>query len=364
MLPAVRSLLRRPARTLLTVSGIAVAAGNYILLVSLAHGMKLQAQGLVDELGTDVAVMRAGSPFPMDSRMTGDDVEALRQVPGVAAVSEVVVATTRLEPRNFLFVFGLDPRQRIAGGIRVMEGRSLEGSDELLVGDVAAEQLELRPGDRVEIGRTRLEVVGLYHSGRAFLDTGTIVDIPTAQRVFDLGGRVNLVFLDLADDVELKPVLDHVHRTLPRLEASPSDLFAARLRNLDLVRVYARILALLAVVVAAITVATTMSLGVVERRQEMAVLRSLGWSRWRVARRVVGEAMLQVSAGACLALPIAVAGLRLLPAGDLSGLLPQTIPVAVMAEGIAVVLAVGALFSVGPAMQAMAARPADALRAL
>ncbi len=364
MLPAIRSVLRRPARTLLTVSGIAVATGNYILLVSLAHGMKLQAQGLVDELGTDVAVMRAGSPFPMDSRMTGGDVEELRQVPGVEAVSEVVVATTRLEPRNFLFVFGLDPRQRIAGGLRVVAGRGPEGSDELLVGDVAAEQLELQPGDRVDIGRTRLEVVGLYHSGRAFLDTGTVVDIPTAQRLFDLGGRVNLVFLDLRDGVELKPVLDHIHRTLPRLEASPSDLFSARLRNLDLVGVYARVLALLAVVVAAITVATTMSLGVVERRQEMALLQSLGWSRWRVARRIVGEALLQVSAGACLAPPIAIAGLELLPAGDLSGLLPPAIPLAVMAEGIAIAVAVGVVFSLGPAMQGMATRPAEALRAL
>jgi putative ABC transport system permease protein len=300
----------------------------------------------------------------MDSRMTNGDVEALTQVPGVEAASEVVVATTRLEPRNFLFVFGLDPRQRIAGGLRVVAGRGLQGSDELLVGDVTSEQLELRAGDRVEIGRTRLHVVGLYHSGRAFLDTGTIVDIPTAQRLFDLGDRVNLVFLDLADDVELKPVLDHIHGTLPRLEASPSDLFAARLRNLDLVRVYARVLALLAVVVAAITVATTMSLGVVERRQEMALLRSLGWSRWRVARRIVGEALLQVAAGVCLAPPIAVAGLKLLPAGDLSGLLPPSIPLAVMAEGMAIVVVVGVLFSLGPAMQAMATRPAEALRSL
>jgi len=349
---------------LLTVSGIAVATANYILLVSLALGMKLQAQGLVDELGTDVAVMRAGSPFPMDSRMTGLDIEGLRRLPGVDAVSEVVIATTRVEPRNFFFVFGLDPRQRLLGGIRLTEGRRLEEGDELLVGDVAAEQLELRPGDRVEIARTRLRVVVLYHTGRGFLDTGAIVDIPTAQSVFDLKGRVNLAFLDLADGVELKPVLDRIHRQLPDLEASPSDLFAARLRNLDLARIYARCLALLAVLVAALTVATTMSLGVVERRQEMAVLQSLGWSRWRVARRVVGEALLQVSVGACLAPPIAVAGLKLLPAGDLSGLLPPAIPVTVMVEGIAIALAVGVLFSFGPAMQAMRTRPAEALRAL
>lgn len=364
MLPAVRSVLRRPARTLLTVSGIAVATGNYILLVSLAQGMKLQAQGLVDELGTDVAVMRSGSPFPMDSKMTGSDIEALRQVPGVVAVSEVVVSPTRVRPRNYFFIFGLDPQQRILRGIRVAEGRGIEANNELLVGEVAAEQLELRPGDLVEVARTRLHVVGLYRTARSFLDTGAIADIPTTQRIFDIRGRINLAFLDLADDADLKPVLDHIHRELPDLEASPSDLFAARLRNLDLVQVYARWLALLAVLVAALTVATTMSVAVVERRQEMAVLRSVGWSRWRVARRVVGEAVLQVSAGACLAPPIAITGLKLLPAGDLSGLMPPAIPLAMMAEGIAITLVVGILFSFGPAMQAMRTRPAEALRAL
>lgn len=363
MLPAVRSVLRRPARTLLTVAGIAVATGNYILLVSLALGMKLQAQGLVDELGTDVAVMRAGSPFPMDSKMTGSDLEALRRVPGVAAVSEVVVSPTRLNPRNYFFIFGLDPQQRILRGIRITAGRGIQASAELLVGETAAEQLELQPGDLVEVARTRLQVVGLYHTARSFLDTGAIADIPTTQRIFDLGGRINLAFLDLANDADVTSVLDHIHRESPNLEASPSEFFASRLRNLDLVRIYARWLALLAVLVAALTVATTMSLGVVERRQEMAVLQSLGWRRWRVARRVVGEALLQVSAGACLAPPIAIAGLKLLPAGDLSGLVPPAIPLAVMAEGIAIAVAIGVLFSFGPAMQAMRTRPAEALRA-
>ncbi len=250
MLPAVRSVLRRPARTLLTVAGIAVATGNYILLVSLALGMKLQAQGLVDELGTDVAVMRVGSPFPMDSKMTGSDLEALRRVPGVAAVSEVVVSPTRLNPRNYFFIFGLDPQQRILRGLRITAGRGIQASAELLVGERAAEQLELQPGDLVEVARTRLQVVGLYHTARSFLDTGAIADIPTTQRIFDLGGRINLAFLDLANDADVTSVLDHIHRESPNLEASPSEFFASRLRNLDLVRIYARWLALLAVLVA------------------------------------------------------------------------------------------------------------------
>lgn len=363
MLPAVRSVLRRPGRALLTVAGVTLATSNYIVLVALASGMKEQAQGLTDALGTDVAVMRAQAPFPMESKMTGADLEALRRVPGVAALSEVVVSATRMNPRNYFFIFGLHPRQRILDGIHITAGHGIGANAELLVGDVAAEQLDLRPGDLVEVATTRLQVVGLYHTGRNFLDAAGIVDISTAQRIFNLGDRINLAFLDLADDVDVTAVLDHIHREFPHLEASPSDFFASRLRALDLVTLYARWLALVAVLVASLTVATTMSIAVVERRQEMAVLQSLGWSRWRVARLVVGEALLQISAGVCLAPPIAIAGLKLLPAGDLSALLPPAVPLVVMAEGIAITIAIGVLSSLGPALQAMRTRPAEALRA-
>jgi len=113
--------------------------------------------------------------------------------------------------------------------------------------------------------------------------------------------------------------------------------------------------------------ANTMSLAVRERRQEMAVLKTLGYSSGLVMALILGEALLIGLMGGLLGIVISMAIVRVLPQvpvlGDVIagfpnfGLSPQT-----TAIGIAIGLLLGLAAGFFPALMAYRTRIVDALR--
>lgn len=283
----------------------------------------------------------------------------------MVSVSRVVVGLTRIGPRSEFFVFGGDPAERVMRAVPVVAGRAVEGGrPELMIGESASRQLRIRPGDRIEVMREKLTVVGVYRTGRALFDNAGMMDLDGAQSLFRMGGNVTLAFLGVASPDHVDAVLGSIRRTLPQLAAKPSDLFASSFQRLGVIHRFARYLALLALFVSALSLSNTLSMNAVERRQEFAILRAVGWHRGRIAAMVVTEAVMLIGAGALLAIPLASVLLRFFSAADLIGVVPPVLPLETAGEGLAATLLIGLLLSMIPLAQVLRMRPADALRAL
>ena len=120
------------------------------------------------------------------------------------------------------------------------------------------------------------------------------------------------------------------------------------------------------VVVAAIGVASTLSLSVLQRRRELGMLRATGMTRRQTRRMLLTEALLTTGTGT-------VAGLVLGIAYGFAGytstlgsvrLLPPEMPPAFIPLVVLVALAFGAVAALVPARRASAVPPSEALRAL
>ena len=84
---AFRNLKRRPARSFLTVLGVALAVGSFITLYGLSRSVQENVQQSFEERGTDLTVRRRGIAEPFGGTMPESIIGEIAKIPGVEAVS-------------------------------------------------------------------------------------------------------------------------------------------------------------------------------------------------------------------------------------------------------------------------------------
>jgi putative ABC transport system permease protein len=372
MLITIRNLVRRPRRTLLTVAGVALGAATYMILVTAGSGLLDQFQESAKVLGAEVVVQQQGVTSPWNSEIEGDVLEQLAGMPDVATVSPVVLGKTRFLGASYFLTFGIDADDSIFDNLTLVEGRGLtSGADpfEMLVGVRAAERFELAAGDAVEARNLRFDVAGVYQTGRALLDHGAILDLGVARGLFNVTGGANLIFLDLADRGRADALVERINTKLTKVEAYPTSEWVESYGQVAVIRIFARFLALVALVIAVLGVSNVLHITVSERTNELAILRAVGWSRWRVASLVLAEGGLLCVLGGLAGFPLGMAVLWLVGSVDFggyttSGLIPMSLSAGAALEGVLVSTAAGFIGSLAPLWRALRIDPARALRSL
>jgi putative ABC transport system permease protein len=367
---ALRSLLARPRRTVLTIAGVAVGACSYMLFVGSAKGFLEQFRELAVVFGADVVVQQAGATSPWNSVLPDARVAELRGCDPTATVSRLGLGKARIVGSPFFLVFGLDPGEALLSRTRVIRGRALRpGADEMLLGVQAAERLRMEGGREIDLRGRRLRVVGVYRTGHRVLDAGGVIDLAIAQQLFNLNGAVSLAFLDLGDRSAAAATAARVRKSVPGVEVSTVVEWVESYGQFVVVEDFARFLALLALVIAGLGVSNVLHVSVGERMQELALLRAIGWNRRRIGGHVLAEALLVTLAGAVAAIPIGELVLFLIASArfgsmETAGFLPPHLSFAVVLEGTAVSALAGFLGALGPLRRALRVVPAAALRGL
>ena len=84
---AFRNLKRRPARSVLTALGVALAVGSFITLYGLSRSVQRECAAGFEERGTDLTVRRRGIAEPFGGTVPESIIPDIAKIPGVAAVS-------------------------------------------------------------------------------------------------------------------------------------------------------------------------------------------------------------------------------------------------------------------------------------
>ena len=363
MLLSWRGLWRRPARTSLTILGAALSFATYLVLMMSARGLVASLEATMATSRSEVVVQQAGVGLPLLSRVSSSDLGRLAGIPGVRDVHGLIVQMTRLPDNSQLFVLGIDTAHPFAALLRITEGRKARsGSSEILFGHGASIRSGLHAGQQVELLRQQLfTVTGVYETGYGLFDNAAVIDLGTAQALFGFPDCVNLAMLKLEDGATVREVIPSIQRDLPHLAASLSDLYVSSFKELELAERFSRYLALVGLVIAALSLSNTLSMNVSERTRELAILRAVGWRRWKVAALVLTDGLLLTAIGSIAGVVAASVFLNAVTASDWAGYLPRSLPIAVLGEGALMMLAAGSLGSLPSLCQALRMRPAQAL---
>lgn len=365
-----RNLLRRPRRTGLTLAGVAIGAATYMLVVGAAEVFVAQFSALASALGGEIIAYQRDATSPWSTVLKPTQIATVRDLVGAHAVSRLALGKTQVAGGAYFLVFGLDPSEPLFVRLTVTRGRPLAArAGEVMLGHRACSQLGIEPAQFLVVRGERLKVVGVYRTGHPVVDGAAIMELTVMQRLFNLGDGVNLALIDAPDRAARSELIGMITSGPGRIDATTGEGWVRSFGQVALVEEFARYLALLGALVAFLGVANILSTNLNERTAEIAILRTLGWGRSRIALMVACELLVLALLGTALAAPLA--HLVVLAAStsrsfgrQTAGFLVGPLPIRVALEAL-VVSTVSMLVAGAFALaRVLRTKPAAALRAL
>jgi putative ABC transport system permease protein len=252
-------------------------------------------------------------------------------------------------------------------GSHVLEGRTFRPGEKnvALLGRILALNLGKKVGDSLDVAGEPFQVIGVYESDSLFESGALIVPLATLQHMMGREGQVTGFVIQARSSTK-----EYVDGLRKRIESTISGVAANPARDqvehdiqLRLVRLMANATTFLAVLLGSVGMLNTMIMTVLERTQEIGVLRALGWKRRRVLALILGEAVCLGVLGACMGMVFSLIGMRLVMLEPTArGFIEPSVPTPVLALGLVLGLVLSVLGGLYPAIRAAALDPSEALR--
>jgi putative ABC transport system permease protein len=380
-----KNITRRRTRTVLTILGLAVAVGSMIALLGVSANAEKSAIDAFQTRRIDLVVQQAGRSSGLNSDFREYLVDEARKLPLVEGVSAAVVnlvdVTRDSGYTDPVMILGWRPDNFGYEDQVLLAGRKLQDGDrrKTMLGARTAENLKKGVGDTVIFGRPEkdstenvYEVIGIFRSPVIYENGGAIVSLQdgrtlTGMEVSGFSVRVKKASPDSTAELEqvrsqIEALRDPQDPSV-RLTARTPEEFAERLQQLNMVRALSWIVSAIAIIIGIIGMINTMAMSVLERTQEIGILRAVGWPRWRVMRMVLGESVVIAVASAIvgtLAAFLATYILTLSP--KVNGFIEAGIMPRVILQGFALTLLIGILGGAYPAFRAARLLPTEAIR--
>lgn len=317
-----KSLWRHRSRTLLTVSGSAVALFVFCFVGSVQRGLSRLTE---DQQALRTLIVFQENRFcPASSKLPEDYARTAAKIPGVKEVVPIKVFTNNCRASLDVVVFnGMPPNQlRASRDLTLTSGNWGDfdtRTDAAIVGHAVAQRRRLKTGERFTIGEVTVSVVGIFRSTVAAEENYIYTHLDFLQRARGKSsvGTVTQLEVHLNENANPDKVaaeIDAQFRTGPVATTTRSKGVFQRDTLSDLAELigFAHWLGYACVGLVLALVATTTVMAVQDRIKEHAVLQTLGLRPGRIFRLVLAESMLQSMLGGTLGIG---AGLAMLAWG-------------------------------------------------
>lgn len=363
---AIRNIWQRKARSILTVLGIATSVMLYIYMSVIMNWYDQDIQRQLSGLAGKVVVRARSSQdaglVPGTSVIPQAEAGALLGQAGVdpqlstPVLFQALVANPAPNMPPSVMAVGLLPgrEESFRANTATAGATGLGGPAEVILGAKAAKHYGKATGDDLILQDEQFHVVGVLAAGNELVDSGVIMPLATAQRVFVRPGVVSAVYLTAARADQVEALAESVQAAFPKLEAStPAGMARAAKQMLTAQRAFFAGIKGTVVAVSGIVITIVMVMAVGERKKEFGTLKALGARSGTILRLVAGEALLLSLAGGLLAIP--VSWLRFLNS-------QQQVDAGLVVQTLVLTAAVGILAALWPAWSAMRVDPLESLR--
>jgi putative ABC transport system permease protein len=370
----IKSLWRHRARTLLTVSGTAVALLVFCFIGSVQQGLL----ALTSDASADrtLIVFQENRFCPQSSRLPQDYGRTIGKMPGVREVVPIKVFTNNCRASLDAIVFqGMPPESLKTARDLSLDAGSMSAfaqqDDAALVGSDVASRRGLAAGDKFTIGDVSVVVRGVFQSPVAAENNLIYTHLEFLQRARGANdvGTVTQLEVHLADGVDpdhLAKQIDQEFRSGPVATTTRTKgMFQAdTLGDLAELIGWVHWLGYACVGLVLSLVATTTVMSVQDRIKEHAVLQTLGLRPLRVFRLVLIESVVLSTLGGVLGvagsvLVLSCTGMSVAAEGVTIAFEPSAV---LAIQGVLVSLIVGLLAGLAPGWQASRAPIVPALQ--
>lgn len=311
-----RNLFVRKTTTLLTVLVVTAVVGVLTWILSLNAALRASLSVASDD--RKLIVIRRGSESETNSAISNEELARLSQVGGVARDSEgrelvspelmVQVALPRKRDggrtnANVAIRGVTDVAFKVHGVVKLVEGaRFSTGEPELIVGRRAAEQFQkLEVGQTIRLGsgaKRDFRVVGYFTAAGGPLESEIWGYLPSLQNAYGRQQFVSSVAIRVAEGTDPTAVMRQIAAPPIELASDTEPVYWARqAANLDLYRTIAGSLVAVISLAACFALANTLYSMVAGRSREIAMLRTIGFGPGAILAGFLIEGVLLVLIG-------------------------------------------------------------------
>lgn len=375
-------LRTRRVRATLSALGIAIGVAAIVAVLGLSSSSQAGLLAEIDKLGTNLLTVTNGQT------LFGQNAELPVAAPGMIArigpvqqvqetgSTQANVYRSPLIPSvntNALAVQAASLGLPRAVGATVAQGSYLNAATArepvAVLGYAAAQRLgidRLYPGERVWLGGQWFYLAGILASAPLApeIDSSVLVGFPAAQRYLDFDGHPTTIYVRTvtSQTAAVQAVLAATANPESPNEvqvSQPSDVLTARAETQNALNSLFLGLGAVSLLVGAVGVGNIMLIGVLERRSEIGLRRSLGATKRQIRTQFLSEAILLALLGGAAGVAAGAASTAVYAA---TKHWTVVVPTTAWAGGLAAAIVIGAAAGLLPAIRAARMSPTEALR--
>ena len=385
---AYKNLLRKKTRSGLTIIGIALAAWVLVSLLGFNKGYESSLNRDIDNLGFQMIVTAKGCPYEAATLMlkggTGlrympqsitEQITKEPEVDGVTAMlMQAVFDPNKGESGGYSAYLGVDPATfpQMKSSLEFKQGNWFTDPEamEAVLGYEAAELEQREVGDLLLITEKNVEVkvVGiLKRTGTQ--DDGTIfLPLKAVQKIFGVKDELTGIGIKVKKEANIAQFEEKMYK-LPDVQVvSLSQVKQTIMTLVSTAKVMVFSIALIAILISVVGVINTILMSVMERLQEIGILKSMGATAWDIFKLIWLETLILCISGGIIGTALAMATAKLtevmirqlLPYAPSGGLVQINLALVILTFG--VVILIGLLSGVYPSWKAGRVRPLEAIR--
>jgi len=361
----VTNLLRHRIRSFISIAGIAFSVAAMLTVVTLLQGAIGMFSGILSS-DSEIIVFERNVSDLFFSNVPAAAMEEISLWPMVAHADPVLFGIVSSADHPLVTCFGVtaaDARIRLAAWTAGDRSLFAQHSDDVVLGERAAEFLGAKVGDHVPIGHGVFHVIGILKTANGFEDGGVFMPLNTAQSFFHKEGTSSVITIKLRSKDDAPLFKSTVKEKFSNLIALEDAEFNRSYSQFKILKATAWAVGGCGLLLGGFGIANTMIMSVFTRIREIAILRVNGFSRVQIAVMILGESAVVSLAGAVLGLvtgSILLYALKLVPA--LHGYVDVTLQPSVLLIVILLALITGIAGALYPAAYAMRIRAVEALR--
>jgi len=369
-----KTLWRHRSRTVLTVTGSAVALFVFCFVGAVQEGMD-DLQTRQESKGTLISFQK-NKFCPATSHLPQDYDQQIGRLPGVKEVVPVQVFTNNCRASLDVVVFYGEPPKKLrqARDFKLTAGQWSEFEDHqnaAVIGRSVASRRGINVGDQFSIGDLSVDIAGIFQSDDPAEENYIYSHLDFLQRRKGMNGVGTVTQLEILLDQGVDPItkcreIDNLYQAGPvETDTRPKGVFQAKsLGDLSQLISMAHYLGYACVGLVLSLVATTSVMSVQDRIQEHAVLQTIGFSGPRIFRLVMTESIILSIAGGVLGVSAAMLVLEIssLSVGAEAVAIAFTPSLRLAVTGMVVATLAGTIAGIAPAIHAAKTEIVIALR--